>query len=51
MSNEEDVMSHVIGTEAGQVVARFESWDAASEWREGHARDVFAMPRLQDNDE
>jgi len=45
-----DVMDHIIGTEAGQVVKRFETWEQANEWREGHARDVFPMPQLEEAD-
>ena len=41
------ISDQAIGTEAGQVAKRFESWDDASEWREnGHARNIYGMPRL-----
>lgn len=46
-----DVMEQWIGTEAGQVVKRFETWEQAESWREGHARDVFAMPQLETSGE
>ena len=40
-------MSQAIGTEAGEVAKRFESWDDAREWQEsGHARNVYSMPSL-----
>jgi len=45
-----DVTEQWIGTEAGQVAKRFETWEKAEEWREGHARDVSPMPQLEEND-
>ena len=41
------ITGQMIGTEAGQVAKRFESSDDAAEWRDnGHARDIYPMPRL-----
>ena len=50
-SNEVSVSDQWIGTEAGHVHKRFETWEQAEEYREGHARDVFAMPRLTEAEE
>lgn len=42
-----EIMEQAIGTEAGSVAKRFESWDDAREWQEnGHARNIYSMPRL-----
>lgn len=41
------IEDQAIGTVAGEVVRRFESWDDADTWREnGHARNIYAMPKL-----
>jgi len=41
------LLDQAIGTEAGQVAKRFESWDDAKEWcDDGHARNVYSMPTL-----
>lgn len=46
-----DILDQAIGTEAGQVVERFESWDDANEWRDdGHARNLYGMPQLTEGD-
>jgi len=50
-ADRDPALDHWIGTEAGQVHKRFESWDQAKEYRQGHARDVFSMPRLEEADE
>lgn len=50
--DETDLMDQAIGTEAGQVARRFESWDDATEWREnGHARNVYGVPELTEEGE
>lgn len=50
--DETDLMDQAIGTEAGHVKKRFESWDDAEEWRDnGHARNVYGIPALTEEGE
>jgi len=39
-----NIMDQVIGTEAGTVSKRFESWDDASEWEPTGEADWTALP-------